>query len=400
MIADKILADMMSHDINAGYWYCNNKYFFNKAECLRYATETKNYDVGFNFFDDFYTTVNWKYEPVESLEEIYANRAKQLREKYDYIVIAFTGGSDSTNVIDSFLDNGLHIDEIVSCYPLEVIDKLKFNFHPSDTSASNLMFEYTHAAKPKLDQITKTHPNIKITIIDYSQRAIDIISTGNLPKLVMAGIGASPSLAGHYMLAERIRKYMDKGSVACVTGIDKPRMTWDPAGKRFGMFFTDITVVWGKHSKIAFDGFIPNMEYFYFSLDMPEILQKQTAILKRILRPIVTAPIRPPFYKELHKMSSIGQVEIMQMDTDFFKTILYKQWKPGSVFQAGKPSGYFYQESAEWFYKSPLTDKRTKDYHDGQINELIHGIDERFIVRDEAGKPLKFIDKVSNLILL
>ncbi len=400
MIADKILADMMSFSINAGYWYCNNKYFFNKAECLRYATETRNYDVGFNFFDDFYNAVNWTLEPSESLEQLYANRAKQLRGKYDYIVVAFTGGSDSTNVIDSFLNNGLHIDEIITCYPVEVINKLKHNFHPSDTSAANLMFEFTHAAAPKLEQIAKTHPNVKITVLDYSQRAIDIISTGNLPKLVMAGIGASPSLAGHYMLAERIREYMDKGSVACVTGIDKPRMVWETTEKRFGMFFADITVVWGKHSKIAFDGFIPNMEYFYFTQDMPEILQKQVAILKRTLYPIVTAPVRPVFYKDIHKMSSVGQAEIMQMDTDFFKTILYKQWKPGTVFQAGKPSGYFYQESAEWFYKSPLTDKRTKDYHDGQIRELIHGIDERFIVRDETGRPLKFVDKVSKLCLV
>jgi len=392
MIYDKIIADKMSFDINAGYWYVNNRYFFNKAECLRYATEIRNMDVRFNFFDDFYSTVDWTHEPAESLEQIYANRARQLREKYDYIVIAFTGGSDSANVVNSFLNNGLHIDEIITCYPVEVIEKLLPTFSNKDTSAANLMFEYTEAALPMLKQVAKYYPNVKISVMDYSQRVIDIVSSGNLPKLIMAGIGASPSLAGHYMLAERIREYMDKGTVACVTGIDKPRMTWDTVRKKFGMFFTDITVVWGKHSKVAFDGFIPNMEYFYYSLDMPEILQKQTAILKRQLLPIVTAEVKPHFYKDIHKKS--GQIDLMQMDTDFFKAILYKNWDI-KTFQAGKPSGYFYQESAEWFYKSPLTDKRTKDYHDGQILELIYGIDERMIVRDETGRPLKFVDKVS-----
>jgi len=53
------------------------------------------------------------YQVSESLDFLYALRARQLREKYDYLVLYFSGGADSTNILKTFIDNNIFLDEIV-----------------------------------------------------------------------------------------------------------------------------------------------------------------------------------------------------------------------------------------------------------------------------------------------
>lgn len=62
-----------------------------------------------NEFDD----VVWDIEPSESFKELCKQRALQIRESYDYVVLHFSGGSDSTTVLNSFIENKIPIDEIV-----------------------------------------------------------------------------------------------------------------------------------------------------------------------------------------------------------------------------------------------------------------------------------------------
>lgn len=397
MIFDKILAEKIALETNSGYWSVNNTYFLYKSECLRYATKIKNYDVKFHYFDSFYLGLQWHTEPLESLDTLYRRRAQQLREKYDFIILAYSGGADSSNVLDSFLNNGIPIDCIVTSYPIKAIEKLKPFFDSNDKRASNLIFEYSESAEPKLKKVSQQHPNIKISILDHTQTSIDLLSGGKLHLMPVAGIGASPSLAGHYLIAEQMREYSEKGKAVLLTGVDKPRMGYNPASKRFGVWFDDITLVWGNHVTEAHSGFKPTTEHFYYTLDMPEIWQKQCHIMRRIMEPIVTSDIRPDFYKNIHFKSKIGNSEVFSVHNIFFKKILYKDWTE-DIFQAEKPSGYFFQEHSDWFFKTDLTDQRTKDFHYGQVMEFIHDIDPRFIVYDKKGKPLKFIEMSSKVI--
>jgi len=397
IIFDKVIANRIAYETNSGYWKVGNRYFFNKADCLRYATSMKDYNVTFHFFDELYTSLNWTKEPTESIDQLYGMRAKQLRDNYDYVMLAFTGGSDSRNMIDAFLDNNIHIDEIVTLYPTSVIEKMIHTFDRTDKSATNLMYEYTEAALPKLREVAVRSPTTIISVIDYAHDSIDIISSGNQAKLILAGTGGSPSLTGHYLLGEKMRSYASKGRVTCVAGIDKPRLMYNNLTKEYSIHFIDISVAWGKHNDMAYNGYIPNIEFFYYAKDFPELFQKQCHVIKRFMDPIVKTEVRPKYYDKMHK--NYGRYDIFQMETDFVKKILYKGWD-SSLFQAAKPTGYFYQESADWFYKTDITNKRTKDYHNGQIREMIDGVDTRFIVFDNTGRPLKFIDTYTTPILI
>jgi|688.fasta_scaffold03268_15 hypothetical protein len=397
MITDHKIALDFAKITNSGYWSVDDQYlFFNKAECLRFASLNDNSEVRYHFFDDFYNSLSW-HEPIQGLEELYKKRALQLREKYDYLVIAFSGGADSSNIIDVFLDNRIHLDEIITSYPTQVIEKLKSTFDKNDRRACNLIFEYSEAAIPKLDEVKIKSPSTKITVLDHSNASIDLIMSNSLHKLPVGGLGASPSLAGHHMIAKRMRELCEKHNAVLITGVDKPRIGYNPKSKKFGVWFDDVSGVWGNHTLDSFQGFIPQTEHFYYSIDCPELWMKQIFILRRILHGIENNDVEKPATR-LHYITKRGN-HVYYMHSNFFKKILYKNWDT-KIFQAGKPTGYFFQEHSDWFFKTNLTDQRTKDYHYGQVIEMIHGISNKYIKRDSTGKPLKFHEMMTRIITL
>lgn len=390
MVSDKLLAESISTQLGSGYWKVGDRYFFNKAECLRYATSINDFNVTFHYHDEFYNSLQWHTEPSESLEELYRRRAQQLRDKYDYIILSFSGGSDSYNVLDTFLKNGIHIDCIATSYPVQAIEKLKSTFNPNDTSANNAIFEFTEVALPKLKEVAKLSPKTEIAILDHTNTAIDMILANKLHTMPVGGVGASPGLAGHYMIGEKVREYNEKGKAVYLTGVDKPKIAYNTKNKKFGTYFDDVSLVLGNWNKDAYSGYNPNVEHFYYTTEMPELWQKQLHILKRAVMPIIqmAEEDRPDFFKKL-TMKTVNNNYMFYVHDIFFKKLIYNTWSE-NFFQAGKPSGFFFQEHSNWFLKGDLTDKRSKDYHYGQVMEILNGIDPKFIIHDSNGKPLQF----------
>lgn len=392
MVSDKLIANQLAKETSSGYWEAGGHYFFNKAECLRYASQVQDFNVKFHYNDEFYQSLNIRQEPTESLEELYRQRAQQLRDKYDYLVLSYSGGSDSFNVLNTFLKNNIKLDCIAISYPVKAIEKLLPSFNPEDRQAGNIIFEYTHAAMPKLHEVAKLSPETEICVLDHTDIAINMILGGKLQIMPVGGIGAAPGLAGHYLIGQKVREYSDKGKTAYVTGVDKPRMGYNPTTKKFGVWFDDISLVLGNYTKDLYSGFRPNTEHFYYSTDFPELWVKQCHVVKRAVEPIVSLEpeLRPEYFKRMHYVNSKGSI-ILYTHNIFYKKLLYDGWHEG-IFQATKPSGYFFQEHSDWYLKSDLTSHREKDFHYKQVIEFLHGIDPKFITYNERGIPLKFVD--------
>lgn len=384
MVSDKILAEKISYKTGRGYWEINGKYFFNKAECLKYATENKIFNsIKYNFFDSVYKSLDWTKEPTETLNELYLKRALQLRDKYDYLILCFSGGSDSTNILNTFLKNNIRLDEIYTVYPVSVIEKLLPQFDKNDNNEYNLIFEYVEAALPKLKEVSVTHPNIKITIDDSSTRSIQFVESTSVDKLFFSGYMTSPTLSGQYMLAERLRSLADKKKVAAICGLDKPRIIYDFNVKRFGAIFHDFNNFWGN---VNINGFEAITECFYLTPDMPTITQKQSFQIKRKLLELANI-------NGVASLLSLGFVKnsslIFDAHDEFFKRALYEDWN-SSVWQAKKTTSFFYMRQSNWFHRTNLTDSRIKDYYDGQVKELLHGISSSLIeYKDEKPSMLK-----------
>lgn len=104
---------------------------------------------------DKFDSFDWTTEPSESLSELITERCFQLRDKYDYLRLYFSGGSDSTTVLNYFIKNNIFIDEIV----------VTRNSMVDDFSClSN--FEVNEYVLPYLSRISYQLGNTKIKIID------------------------------------------------------------------------------------------------------------------------------------------------------------------------------------------------------------------------------------------
>lgn len=386
-VADSRYADAIARQTISGYWTVADRHFFNKAECFRYASSIKNYNISYNWFRSTFDSLDWTTESFLNLDKLYLERALQIRNKYKHVMLAFSGGIDSTNILDTFLENNIQLDEIVCWYPLKVIENLLPKFDYNNKDPNNLIFEYVMACAPRLKQISVSHPNIKITLLDSTQDAIELVSSSDAISMAMSGISMNPVLAGQLKLAKYMKDIAEKNeSICCVVGSDKPKIIYDPITRKFGTHQHDFPNI---ICKTSVDGYVPVMESFYWSPDLPQIFYAQSWALKRALVPLLSVEEHPAEIKQISSFTHDGKIKIDE-HTDIVKRVLYKNFNP-ALWQVPKTPSIFYQSNAAWFFnKDGITDERTQSFFNGQFKEWIHGIDDCLIEREPNGRPKWF----------
>lgn len=383
-------AKKLSYSTNSGYWKVNDHCFFNKSECYKYATSVQNFNVTYHFFDEAYQSLDWSKEPEESLDQMYLRRAKQIRDKYNYVILCFSGGADSSNILNTFLNNNIKIDEIMVYYPGKAIEKLKGGFQRWNTNPDNLMFEYIECVEPVLKRLAVTHPEIKITTLDFTETAIDMVRGNNLHKLAQAGLSTTINFAGPYMVTDTLRTRKENFGV--VWGVDKPRICYNTVTDSFYTYFLDGVIMMGRNAE-SFDNFNNGIEYFYHTPDMPEIVLKQSWVIKRHMMEVKARSAR--FYEECILPRSVTAkdplfvaCDVFDTELSYFEQLIYKDINFGQ-FQADKQTSLFYLETGSWFFKTNLVDNKDRSYFDGQVKEYIHGIDKEFLIYDRNLKVSK-----------
>jgi hypothetical protein len=86
-------------------------------------------------------------------------RAEDLREKYEYVVLCLSGGIDSRNVFESFYNNNILIDEIVSVGAFS-----QDSFKGSDENNNKEIYVNVDDLLKRVDL-----PHTKVNIIDYTK---------------------------------------------------------------------------------------------------------------------------------------------------------------------------------------------------------------------------------------
>jgi hypothetical protein len=170
-----------------------------KLDALIYQRTLQHATVYFNWYEDSFASSNFFVEPCESLSELKRLRAQEIRDTYSYVRLWFSGGSDSTTALNAFVDNGIHIDEIVVyTFPDKNITD------PLLSSNRELLL----SAKPYLKLLEPKLVNTKIT---------DISLTFSEYQSVLSG----PDKLGYvpYMHS------MDSGSF--LYGLNSSQYVWD-----------------------------------------------------------------------------------------------------------------------------------------------------------------------------
>lgn len=263
--------------------YCvGNLRFINKYDALVFASKT-NQRVTWDFNDAVFSSFDWTIPVTESIEELYRQRAQQLRDSYDYVSLFFSGGVDSTNILHAFIDNNIPLDEIVMFRP-------KFHTHDSNVNISgyNLYSELEFAAIPYLNKYL-AGKSVKVRTI-YLEDAIEALLNNSkyVSQYYKLNILTPTSLARIAMAVTDLEwaKLYDAGKrVAHIQGVDKPVLR--KTGNQYSFIFLDIVNVFVFES--AENDWLSEKlkkyqhhEFFYWTPDLPKLVIKQAQIAKQV----------------------------------------------------------------------------------------------------------------------
>jgi hypothetical protein len=324
-----------------GFYKIGDFVTLSKIEAIELHRRTKIHPQWI-FNDEAFSACDWSVEPSVSLEEIYKRRALQLREKYDYIVLFFSGGADSTNVLHSFINNNIHVDELL-CY------------HTKSVAGEHGVGEQEifRVAVPTAKRAQEINPNIKIREIDLTKNILEFYQDkkNKFDLLYDKNDYWSPNHMGLTSLSDHIpewKQLADKGKRICLLrGADKPQIFYDDQG--WHVKFLDILVGNSidiksvREKNLWFDH-----EFFYWTPDLPDVIIKQAHVVKHFLQTAKsTSPglsLQPSFFQ-----AKTINGKKYYMTCDQLHRLIYPTWDI-NTFTMGKHSTPLASPRDSWFF--------------------------------------------------
>ena len=315
--------------------------FYSKLEAIEMHAKT-GIHPHWDFNESVFGSYDWTKEPEQSLTDLYAARAQQLRNKYDYIVLMFSGGADSTNVFDTFLSNNIYIDEVASFH----------NYSVTNNYNSFFGAEVNQVVRPKIKLLKEKYPWIRHRIIDVGELELEYFST-EFSKNWLYELNSilCPSGVARESLALKIKEWRDiieSGKKLClIYGSDKPRVFH----KNGQYVFTFADIIDNTCTVKSMSGLQPYTdELFYWTPDMPEICIKQAHIVKRYMSQpnienalfITTSPTGLAYSERNGKK--------YWLDIHGIHTLVYPTWDI-STFSVGKAGEILVTPRDSWLFE-------------------------------------------------
>jgi len=325
-----------------GYYTVDSFQFDSKIQACIYATKLDK-EVKWHFNEEVFSKFPWNIEPTETLDQLYDERSKNLREKYDYIMISYSGGADSHNIVESFIRQGLHIDEIVVNTMTTANEKFT-DIDPSNIKASNAAAEHALQTIPRLKEIQNRIPKTKITILDLTEYLFKYwLEIGDARWVLDKREGLNPLNVTrfNYIHFNEVRKNFDRDKkIALILGVEKPRTVITKENDIY-VSFTDratniITIA--EHVKEYTNSTI---EFFYWHPEGAKIVCKQAHVIKRWLEQDVRR--RKCWHIDFYTNDIFRTVH-----ERILRSLIYTTWND-SWYQADKATKDWYSEFDEWF---------------------------------------------------
>jgi hypothetical protein len=252
---------------NRGYWLVDDEYYTNKVNAI-IAAQHRGLgpnEITYHYNDEYWNQVNWSVEPDQALQELYVQRAQQLRDRYETLILRFSGGADSYNILRTFVDNNIKLD---------VVAMNEWHLAGTEPRLNSINVEKKLLAKPRLTQLIEQGAKFEVVTNDYSSTFGKAIGDDpawifevDAPKFTCIDITACRALT-----TPEFSKW-DSPTTGVIVGVDKPKVYLkDDKIWYFSMPDTLHTM----HNQIS--QMVP--EPFYWTADMPEIVVKQCHLVK------------------------------------------------------------------------------------------------------------------------
>jgi hypothetical protein len=347
------------------YYYCSDgAKFDSKIDAIEYSKKN-NLKLYFYYYDHVYEKLDWTKEPPQSLDYYYLKQAKKIRDTYDYVILCYSGGYDSTNILETFHFNNLKIDKIVTVGAFD-----QDNFNNSDENHNG---EIYYNVIPYVKELGLENILQKI---DYSKLFGDInnfsILNQNRNWIDLCGSWFSPHNWFWYDIEKYVvpNEYKNK-KVCIVFGKDKPTLFYSNEGRVVrmlngslqlnGFFFRDtpVTSYASTSHKRNMYGNIQRID-FYWDPEFPEILLKQLHVLYKYYM-----IVKMNSYKIEDGAQKIGDMTVNSLVYNLRKKINYKSPK----------SKTFYLSLRDNFLKDK-TNNDTIELHKKGLQELTTRIEQ------------------------
>jgi len=362
-----MLGDALIDHSRLGRYWVGDKPFFNKAEAYIYASKT-NEKVWWDFNDSIFSSIDWTIPIETSLSELYRQRAQQLRDKYDYVSVFFSGGVDSGNAMHAFLDNNILLDEIIVYRP-KLLDS---SYSMADRSEINLYAETEFAALPHLRKYVKD-PRTKIRILDTDSAVDSFLRDESLVNQFHTLNQFNPTELTRTALSftdPEWRQLYAAGKKVChIQGADKPIIRTTLTEYYF-QFKDSIHFVMEPHYHTDTSEMISKHQFhelFYWTPDLPQLVIKQCQIMKHICEV-------NPIYNKLFQRSDRVRYDKL----DFINSYIYPEHVNNLriAFCTDKPGMGMLSGHNTWFYGQ--LPKYTLGAFNSIVSNMRSSIDDRF----------------------
>ena len=265
-----------------GYYLVNGIKTLSKFEAWKMSGGDMN-NVRFIFNDDVFEKEDWTIEPTEDIYSLYAQRAVQLRNNYDYLVLMYSGGIDSHVMLKTFLENNIRLDEICTFSNSDVEEK-----------TGKLNQEVFNKAIPFVQTLDLKKLGTKFRHIDIGKLVINQWSDEfHFENFHHYAHGPQWHVIRSHKFKENIKDHMDlnlKGKRVCyIWGHDKPNVFL--RNNQYCYKVVDICVDFGARQyvnqimlKEKFLNFYD--EAFYISREFPKLNIKQCHLLVNRMKTI------------------------------------------------------------------------------------------------------------------
>jgi len=229
------------------------KKYIGKIDVLRSNEDID--DLTFVLHNGFWLKQKWV-EPTETFNELLKQRCEQIRETYDYVILYYSGGSDSDTMLRSFINNNIHVDEIV-------INRISFNKFDAPLKDIEL-------AVHKLRGYAKDIPNTRMTVNNITEDILyNFSKKQNWIDTAYNGTIGNLRRFNTHLLAELDIPMLGKGNVGHILGDMKPVIEQRSDG---------------YYVKLSGFGLAQWSDWFYTSPNLPKLHMKQCYMVKNYFK--------------------------------------------------------------------------------------------------------------------
>jgi len=216
----------------------------------------------FSLFPEYWKKYDWTRDPWQTWAQLLKARCNDIRHRYDWVRLWYSGGRDSHPILEAFVANNIHLDEIVVWY------------NPLDHDRGP---EVEHIVLPLAKKVVQLNPRIKLTVIelgleDYEELFHSEYWLENTLGHPAGTYGFYPGQnTSLYFRKPHLFPQRDRGLKDInIFGLEKPRLIIQNNKWYFEAIDIPYAMHWGP-SDVS--------ELFYLSPDLPELNAKQCWLL-------------------------------------------------------------------------------------------------------------------------